>query len=238
MSQVQPSRIPLALAAVALVGFVIGPVGAHFEILSSMAGFQIFGLGGLCAIAALIGSIVAAIRRGRATAKTALALSVPLAVVFVLLALPGGSVPRINDITTDSDDPPTFVRAGDLAHNAGRDMTYPGADFARQQREGYPDLAPLRLSQRPDDVFSQARFTAEATSGWRVTRIDTEARELEAVATSTVFRFPDDVIVQVRPDGDGSVVHVRSKSRYGRSDMGANAARIDTFFAALRRDMR
>lgn len=238
MSQGQPSRIPLALGALALVGFVIGPAVAHFEILPIMTGFQIFGLGGLCAIAALLASIVAAIRRGRASAKTALALSVPLALVFVLLALPGGRVPRINDITTDLDNPPTFVRAGALAHNADRDMAYPGAEFATQQRQGYPDLAPLRLSQVPDDVFAQARFTAEAMPGWRVTRIDTDARELEAVATSTVFRFPDDVIVQVRPDGDGSVVHARSKSRYGRSDMGANAARIDAFFAALQRAMR
>jgi uncharacterized protein (DUF1499 family) len=44
----------------------------------------------------------------------------------------------------------------------------------------------------------------------------------------------DDIRVRVRPSGEGSVVDVRSKSRVGRGDVGANAARIRAFEQALR----
>ncbi|MBW2399988.1 MAG: DUF1499 domain-containing protein, partial [Deltaproteobacteria bacterium] len=39
----------------------------------------------------------------------------------------------------------------------------------------------------------------------------------------------DDIVVRVRRDGADSIVDVRSKSRDGRGDMGANAARIRLF---------
>jgi uncharacterized protein (DUF1499 family) len=69
---------------------------------------------------------------------------------------------------------------------------------------------------------------------WTVTRSDPQAGELEAVAESVVFGFKDDVIVRVRPDpAGGSRVDVRSKSRDGKGDLGANAARIRAYLAAL-----
>ncbi len=57
----------------------------------------------------------------------------------------------------------------------------------------------------------------------------------EAVEVTRIFRFVDDIVVRVRmsPGGNGSVVDVRSKSRDGRGDLGANAARIRAFAAAL-----
>ena len=54
-------------------------------------------------------------------------------------------------------------------------------------------------------------------------------RLFEALATTRVFRFVDDVAVRVRRGGGGSVIDVRSTSRVGRSDLGANAARIRAF---------
>jgi hypothetical protein len=38
--------------------------------------------------------------------------------------------------------------------------------------------------------------------------------------------FREDVVVRVRPDGDGARLDVRSASRYGPHDLGGNAARI------------
>ena len=38
--------------------------------------------------------------------------------------------------------------------------------------------------------------------------------------------FRDDVVIRVRPAPDGARVDVRSASRYGRHDLGTNAARI------------
>jgi len=62
------------------------------------------------------------------------------------------------------------------------------------------------------------------------------AGALEAVATSRLFGFQDDIVVRVRPEGEGgSRVDVRSKSRDGKGDRGVNAARIRSFMAELAR---
>ena len=142
----------------------------------------------------------------------------------------------INDITTDPDDPPVFVDAQKIAANKGRDLAYPGETFASQQREGYPDLAPIRVSDPPDAAFARAERVAAALN-WEITVRDPTTGVFEAVEVTRIFRFVDDIVVRVRaaPASAASVVDVRSKSRVGRSDMGANAARIRAFRDALSR---
>ena len=49
---------------------------------------------------------------------------------------------------------------------------------------------------------------------------------IEAVARSVILGFPEDVVVRVRVTADGTRIDVRSASRYGRSDLGSNAARV------------
>lgn len=49
---------------------------------------------------------------------------------------------------------------------------------------------------------------------------------IEAVARTTIMGFRDDVVVRVRPDEEGARVDVRSASRYGVHDFGANASRV------------
>ena len=55
------------------------------------------------------------------------------------------------------------------------------------------------------------------------------------MATSTLFRFHDDFVIQVRPaaETDYSLVEMRSKSRDGKGDLGTNYNRIESFFRAL-----
>jgi hypothetical protein len=49
---------------------------------------------------------------------------------------------------------------------------------------------------------------------------------IEAVARTPILGFRDDVVVRVRPTVDGARIDVRSASRYGRNDLGTNAARV------------
>ena len=44
----------------------------------------------------------------------------------------------------------------------------------------------------------------------------------------------NDVVIQVEAIGSGSRIDVRSRSRMGRSDLGANAERIRAFLARLK----
>ena len=61
---------------------------------------------------------------------------------------------------------------------------------------------------------------------------------VEAVVTTLVVGFKDDVVVRITPRPDGSRIDMRSASRYGRHDMGANARRIQAFFRVLEEKTR
>lgn len=63
---------------------------------------------------------------------------------------------------------------------------------------------------------------------------DPAAGRLEAVAETFWFGFKDDVVVRVRPgESGGAVIDMRSTSRVGLSDLGANAARIEDFMSGV-----
>jgi len=68
---------------------------------------------------------------------------------------------------------------------------------------------------------------------WNVVAEDPNGLTIEAVSTSNLFRFQDDVVLRVRPDGSGSKVDMRSKSRDGKGDMGVNTARIRSYIDTL-----
>ena len=228
------SRWAAVIGSAAAIGFIGGPLLAHLYIVPAMTGFVLFDFGGFLGVAALIAGIIAAVRG--AGLGFGFALGVLVTAAFLAVALPAAKFPPINDITTDTINPPQFVKAASLGANAGRNLGYPGAAFAEQQRAGYPGLGPLRMPLLADDAFRHAVATARQMPAWEITRVDPAARALEGVATSRLFRFQDDFVVEVRPQGDGSVVQMRSKSRDGKGDIGVNAARIKAFFATLRGD--
>jgi len=49
-----------------------------------------------------------------------------------------------------------------------------------------------------------------------------------------MFGFKDDVSIRLTRDAGATKVDMRSASRVGLSDLGANAARIEAYFAALK----
>jgi len=218
-----------AIAAVALC--IVGVVLAWLRVVPGIVGFGIFALGGVGASVAGLAVIVRLLRGRVPGAGGVLALLVALG--FVASALPGVGMPRINDFTTDIENPPTFEHAATFAANAGRDLSYP-AEFAGLQRQCCADLRAAVLEMPPAEAFARAVAVARATPGWEVTYQAPIDGTMEAVATTTVFGFHDDIVVRVRPGSHGgSRIDVRSKSRDGKGDIGANAARIRRFVAAL-----
>jgi uncharacterized protein (DUF1499 family) len=141
-------------------------------------------------------------------------------------------VPPIHDITTDTENPPEFVAVLPLRASAANPATYGGDSVAALQRQGYPDIRPLRLDASPEAAFARVLATSKAM-GWQIVSADTASGRLEATATTRWFGFKDDVVVRIRPDATGSRVDVRSVSRVGRSDVGTNAARVRAFLARL-----
>jgi uncharacterized protein (DUF1499 family) len=152
-----------------------------------------------------------------------------------LLALwASACAPMINDITTTPDDPPSFRRAALLPENRGRDMAYSVGNISRQ-RKAYPDLKPVVRADPPESAYESVLAAVRRMPRWNIIGVDAAARVIEAVATTGLLRFKDDVVIEVRPKGTGSAVHMRSKSRAGKGDFGANAARIRAFTQELSR---
>jgi uncharacterized protein (DUF1499 family) len=229
----------LALAAVAVAGtslavlLAAGP-GTRLGVWHFRTGLTLLRWVAYLAIAGALVSIAALVRggarplAGAALAGSLAALAVPLGFMQKVHALP-----LIHDITTDTEDPPRFVAIAPLRRDAPNPVEHPGPEVAAQQRKGYPDLGPITLPAPPAEVVARARQVAQDL-GWEVVEADPAGGRLEATDTTTWFGFKDDVVVRVRPEGAGSRVDVRSKSRVGRSDVGANAARIRRFLEEMR----
>ena len=205
-------------------------VAASFSVLRASA----FAAAGV-AVLALVGILLAAIgRRWPALVIAVVALAVALVVVWIprnLQAL-ARSVPPIHDISTDTDNPPVFVAITERRRGAPNPAAYDGAEVAAQQKKGYPDLGPVTLPMPPDRILAAAEAAA-GRLGWEIVAVVPAEGRLEATATTSWFAFKDDVVVRVTASGPGSRVDVRSKSRVGRSDLGANAKRIRAFLAEL-----
>ena len=236
----QRSRLAVVygfLGALAVFDAVLGPVLIHLGVLQPIGGFLFFASGlvfGLVAVVLApfaIRATRAGGRAGRGLAWLGFACGAALLTLVFVSRQGASGLPRINDITTDVADPPAF--ASDPADD-GRDMSYP-AGFAPQVQKAYADLAPIRVSSEPAQALALAEQTARGL-GWEVVSVDRAAGTLLARETSKIFHFVDDILVRVRPgEGGGTVVDVRSKSRVGQGDLGANAARIRAFTEKLPR---
>jgi uncharacterized protein (DUF1499 family) len=240
MSSERPSTIASVGAFAAGLGglsAVLGAAVAHLGAAAPFTGFRIFLFGGLCALIGLLAGLIGVLatrggRPGRDRAWFGVAVGLLVVGAIFAGASRGRGMPRINDITTNPDDPPAFDAALRQEPNRGRDMGYP-AGFGAQQRAAYVDLAPIALDMPPVDAFERSRRAAESL-GWEITLSDPKRGLIEARDVSGLFHFVDDIAIRVREKDGGSLVDIRSKSRVGQGDLGANARRIRAFAAELK----
>lgn len=147
---------------------------------------------------------------------------------LLFLSIVGGDKhPSIHDITTDVTDPPVFVMTSEIRDKTANSLELDQETIALQLT-AYPDISSVRSPLSFEQAYAQAEKVA-AKLDWDITRADPVAGEIEAVDTTKIMAFKDDIIVRVRRVDNGSVIDLRSASRVGRSDMGANAARIRSF---------
>jgi uncharacterized protein (DUF1499 family) len=163
-----------------------------------------------------------------------LALCVALAAVApqLIFLSRAKSVPPIHDITTDLADPPAFVALAEVRAKSPNGVAYEGAKAAEGQRRAYADIQPKVVALPPREAVQRVIDAARAL-GWEVVASDAAAGRVEATDTTRWFGFKDDIVVRVRAEGSGSRIDVRSASRVGVSDVGANAARVRELLARL-----
>jgi len=99
----------------------------------------------------------------------------------------------------------------------------------------FPELRPRRYPGLPPDHLFGVVDQAVTKLGWEVLGRDVQRHTLRAVATTPVFRFKDDVGITIVPTDDqhGAVLFVRSASRMGRGDLGANTRHLLDLYAQL-----
>jgi uncharacterized protein (DUF1499 family) len=90
----------------------------------------------------------------------------------------------------------------------------------------------------PNCVIHSIQFRTEADTLFRVcsdviremdpytTDENSHSLQIEAVFRIPVFGFMDDVEIAIASDHTGSILHVRSSSRVGHSDLGVNRRRV------------
>ncbi|MDQ3025803.1 MAG: DUF1499 domain-containing protein [Pseudomonadota bacterium] len=231
--------IVLALAVLALAMLLVSGPGTRQGMWGWQAGLALVKWGWFAGIAAAVGALglllLLAFPRFRARPWMAvLALCLAVATIAPPLILLGQAkrVPPIHDISTDTADPPAFVGLLEERRKAPNGFAYGGEPVAAQQRRAYADIKPVIVKSAPRETTQRAIDAARAM-GWEVVVADAATGRVEAIDTSTWFGFKDDIVVRVRAEGPGSRIDVRSVSRVGMSDLGANAKRIRGFLAKL-----
>ncbi|MEO7050144.1 MAG: DUF1499 domain-containing protein [Rhodanobacter sp.] len=229
----------LLLGLVALVSVALPGLLYHRGQTDLHSAFGSIRLGAFVGIAAIVASLVGIVlavhaRQHRRALYAVLGLLLGVA-AFVppwLLARQAASLPAIHDISTDTINPPPFVAILPLRAKAPNSAVYGGAEVAAKQHAAYPDIQPLQSSQTPAALWEVAHKVALAMD-WQIVDALPDAGRLEATATTTWFGFKDDVVIRIRPEGNGSRLDIRSESRVGGSDIGANATRIREFMARM-----
>lgn len=167
---------------------------------------------------------------------SALVLSGPAYIAFRSWRLP-----EITDVSTDLADPPQFSESAQaVAARGGVVHALPDAGVRQIQAAAYPEVRPLTLDAPPATAYEAAMKLVRARH-WRVLASrapgrggPTGAGFIEAVARTPVMAFRDDVAIRIAPQpGEGTRVDMRSASRFGRADLGTNAARISDFLSDL-----
>jgi hypothetical protein len=152
--------------------------------------------------------------------------------VLLILAMQARDVPPIHDISTDTVDPPRFEMALELRPDDSNPIAF-NAEVIEQQRAAYPDVTTLQSPRSYASSYNLALLTAKQL-GWEITREDPNAGFIEAVDSTAIMQFKDDIVIRVRTNAEGSLLDMRSVSRVGISDLGANAKRIRNFMDAFR----
>jgi uncharacterized protein (DUF1499 family) len=220
------------LAAAPLVCMFTGIGLSSLGLIPPIVGFALFALSGPLSLVAAIAIYFTRVRKGRLNFRILVILAAIPFIIVILSTIPSLGYPVMNDVTTDLENPPEFVKALDAPANAGRDMSYP-EEFKPLARDTYTAIEAPHFEEAPERVFIRVLEVAELQSGWKITNDDPATLTVEGEAQSYFFRFVDDFVIRVSESDDGARVDMRSKSRDGKGDLGTNGKRIQSFFDQL-----
>jgi len=238
------TKIILTGAVIFLLILVASPFAFRFgvmELMMSLRGVVISLIGATLVLITALVYMMIANRNVLPKDRNLLVLGALLSLIPIITIGPQivkvRSVPAIHDITTDTENPPMFNAIVKLRENAPNGLEYgstelPAAELGKLQKTAYPNIAPIETSLTVSEAISRAEKILE-DQGLEIVSNDASNGLLEATDTTMWFGFKDDVVVRVSEEQQTNRVDVRSVSRVGVSDVGANAARIEKFLEAF-----
>jgi len=140
--------------------------------------------------------------------------------ILVFLFLIGGSLLAAGIIANRlplTDEPGLVTRL----------LTYLNTNVAETSEDSPFAELRLRRYEAPEGLLLDIARRAMQSLDWEISNINAEKKEIHAVVTTKIWKFKDDVIVQIRSgQPSGSVLWVRSASRIGKGDLGANTRHV------------
>lgn len=239
------SRTAIALALFIPAFFMAAPLGYKFglwELMTSFGMLTKFGpklLIGTGIIAAIALALSVIVKRKKGMVLALISLVIPVAGLAHAKSLKESRVgiPPIHDISTDMQDPPEFSNViMELRGEKSNPVDYIGKTYGKEnklvvdaQAKAYPDVVSITSTEAPEAALKKSVAIAKSL-GWKIQSQSDESGLIEATDTTFWFGFKDDIAIRIRADeGTGSLIDIRSVSRIGRSDIGANADRIREF---------
>lgn len=165
---------------------------------------------------------------GMREALTAFFIGLALIAYPVYLGVKAYRLPAIYDVTTDPIDPPKFEAIARLRPRDANPIAYAGLYAAQLQHAAYSDIEPEMTNSSPQDAYD-AVLKVITKRKWHIVNSRPPGigeGHVEAIARTPILGFREDVVVRIRPVPDGARIDFRSASRYGRHDLGGNAARV------------
>lgn len=224
------------LGAIAIPFLIVSVFGHYLELYNTEVLLLLLILGSFMGATAIVFAVIALVDlwkeggKGFANCIWAIAYGtivlIPLAAATVALY----AFPPLNDISTDLQDPPALSAGVRIAPAMDRKLQL-------MQRASYPDIVPRRFRLPPAELHAAAASVASAMGWETVYELPAGFAEdptyLVMEARLPFLSVKDDVAIRIQPDEVGTLLDIRSASRFGSHDFGTNARRIRSFLASL-----
>jgi uncharacterized protein (DUF1499 family) len=230
----------LLIAVISALTSIIAGLGTRFQWFHFRMGLEIIGISAIVGLAAAAISLIGIVaifftpgNKGIYLCILGFIISIPVAIIPLYMRYQI-KVPPIHDITTDMTNPPAFVSILPLRKDIYNKPEYGGPNVAAQQTKAYPDIKTLTLDMPTDKAFAKA-FDVAKNMNWEIVTAEPKEGRIEATATTFWMGFKDDVVIRITAHDQISNIDIRSVSRVGKSDLGANAKRIRIFLKEMQK---
>jgi uncharacterized protein (DUF1499 family) len=145
------------------------------------------------------------------------------------------TLPELNDIQT-TRQPMEFKQLAAMRPADANRIVEPDLAVAEEREKAYPDIRPMELERSVTETFDIVHEAVKRL-GWTIVLSEPPAEEpgrIETTDRTMIMGYTDDALVRVTGDDAHAFIDVRSASRYGKHDLGANADHIRDLFAEVK----